>query len=188
MSASSIEVKNRELSEWVECYTEELLNRAVVLLSNKEDAFDMVQEVFVVAANSYHRFERKSSPSTWLHQILKNKIADHYRNKYKNPETVSITNFFDEQGSWADQSVLNNWADVLERPEEQSHMSEALDHCIEYLPEQWRTTIRLYYLEDKNSNDICLNLKLSNSNLWKILQRSRMQLRKCLEINWFEKA
>ncbi|MFY7815939.1 MAG: RNA polymerase subunit sigma, partial [Chryseobacterium taeanense] len=31
-------------------------------------------------------------------------------------------------------------------------------------------------------------LNISTTNLWKILQRSRMQLRECLEFNWFSKS
>ncbi len=33
--------------------------------------------------------------------------------------------------------------------------------------------------------EVSQELDVSTTNLWKILQRSRMQLRECLEFNWF---
>ena len=41
--------KNEVLKSWVEQYSGPLLKRAVYLLSNKEEAEDVVQEVFLAA-------------------------------------------------------------------------------------------------------------------------------------------
>ena len=62
-----------------------------------------------------------------------------------------------------------------------------LDNCIDHLPSQWKVTVKLYYMEEKKANEVCQELNIATTNLWKILQRSRMQLRKCIEVNWFEK-
>jgi RNA polymerase sigma-70 factor (ECF subfamily) len=37
------------------------------------------------------------------------------------------------------------------------------------------------------SKDICRTLNISESNLWVMLHRARMALRRCLETNWFAK-
>ena len=82
--------KEDELSRWVDEYSEALLSRAVYLLSNDEDASDIVQEVFISAYSSYDSFEGKSNPLTWLNKILLNKISDFYRAKYRNPQSISL--------------------------------------------------------------------------------------------------
>jgi RNA polymerase sigma-70 factor (ECF subfamily) len=37
------------------------------------------------------------------------------------------------------------------------------------------------------SREICAMLDISESNLWVMLHRARMALRRCMETNWFEK-
>ena len=41
------------------------------------------------------------------------------------------------------------------------------------------------FLEEKESDEICKELEISASNYWVILHRAKLQLRKCLEKNWF---
>lgn len=84
---------NEEINKWIESYSGLLLNRALSMVTDKNDAMDLVQEVFISASLSYHAFQRRSTPLTWLQNILKNKIADFYRDRYRKPETVSIPDF-----------------------------------------------------------------------------------------------
>lgn len=178
--------EKEEINQWIELYSEPLLKKALFLMQDKEDAVDLVQEVFISAAAAYHTFEKKSTPLTWLQVILKNKIADFYRAKYRNPKTVRMSSFFDQQtGSWIDDSVLNDWTQNYDEIENQNELTDTLGKCIECLPPQWLLTVKLYYLEEKQTNEVCSELEITSANLWKILQRSRMQLRKCIELNWF---
>ncbi|ATA88600.1 RNA polymerase subunit sigma [Capnocytophaga stomatis] len=177
--------KEEQITQWIEIYSKALLNRALYLVSDKEDAADIVQEVFLVAYTSFDSFQGKSSPLTWLYNILRNKIADFYRSKYKNPVNTNLSDFFDKEGSWADQSVLNFWQEISENSSEKEDFSRVLEECIEKLPPRWKILVKLYYLEEKKTEVVCQEMEISTTNLWKILQRSRLQLRKCLEINWF---
>jgi RNA polymerase sigma-70 factor (ECF subfamily) len=86
-----------------------LLRRAVYLLSDRVEAEDVVQEVFISAFSSYESFEGKSQPLTWLMTILNRKVADFYRKKYKSEPQISLDHFFDETGSWKNDDVLNDW-------------------------------------------------------------------------------
>lgn len=181
-----METFHKEINEWVELYSQPLLNRTLSLVANKEDAMDIVQEVFVAALSARKSFEHKSSPLTWLQNILRNKVADFYRDRYRKP-TTSMSDFFDETGSWIDNSVGSKWNVATDNSDEQQALVETLDKCLERLPNRWNITVRLYYIEEKKASEVCRELGINTTNLWKILQRSRMQLRKCLELNWFEK-
>ncbi len=188
MVLCNMKQEKEEINQWIDLYSEPLLKRALFLVGNREDAMDLVQDVFVSAASAYHAFEKRSSPLTWLQTILKNKIADFYRNEYRKPQTISMSSFFDQQtGSWTDDSVLNDWTQDFDESESRNILSETLERCLEYLPPQWLLTVKLYYMEEKKSSEVCRELDISSTNLWKILQRSRMQLRKCIELNWFNK-
>lgn len=177
--------KNKEITLWIEQYSEPLLNRAFYLLSDREEATDMVQEVFLAAHLAYDNFQSDCEPLTWLHSILRRKVADFYRHKYRGQvQTISLDHFFDESGSWIDQNVSSRWNDdTLTREEE---FKDIFDNCINQLPMKWKLLVKLYYLQEQKSSDICQEFGLTKTNLWKILQRSRLQLRECLETNWFE--
>ncbi|MCH7590282.1 hypothetical protein IIB34_04505 [PVC group bacterium] len=57
----------------------------------------------------------------------------------------------------------------------------------------WRLTksqadaFALKMIEGMESDEICKVLNVSKTNLWVMLHRARMQLRQCLETNWFQK-
>lgn len=53
------------------------------MVRNREDAEDLVQEVYIRVLNSYDKFQGKSSEKTWLFSIAKNVAIDHFR-KQKN--------------------------------------------------------------------------------------------------------
>lgn len=182
-------MKNEVLRNWVEQYSEPLLKRAVYLLSDKTEAEDIVQEVFLSAFSSYDSFEGKSQPLTWLMAILNRKIADFYRRKYKSDPQIRLDHFFDETGSWKNNDVLNDW-DISNNETEllnDQDFNKTLEDCIEDLPSRWKIPMKMYYLQEKKAPEVSQELNISATNLWKILQRSRMQLRECLEFNWFAK-
>ncbi|MDC8103015.1 sigma-70 family RNA polymerase sigma factor [Chryseobacterium sp. B21-037] len=182
--------KNEVLKSWVEMYSGALLKRAMYLLSDKDDARDIVQEVFLSALSSYDSFEGKSQPLTWLMTILNRKVADFYRGKYKSEPQIRLDHFFDETGSWKNSQVLNDWDISNKEPEllDDQQFNKTLEDCIEELPVRWKIPVKMYYLQEKKAPDVSQELDISTTNLWKILQRSRMQLRECLDFNWFAKS
>ncbi len=182
-----ISTSENPITEWIEIYSKPLLNRAMYLLSDREDAADLVQEVFLAAFSSFHLFKGSCQPLTWLTQILNNKVSDFYRQKYKEPTIIRLDHFFDENGSWEDDSVLSNWDSPYNTTSEDTELILTLENCLENLPPKWKIPVKLYYLLQKKAPDVCQETQISTTNLWKILQRSRLQLRECLEINWFEK-
>ncbi|WP_027378250.1 RNA polymerase sigma factor [Chryseobacterium daeguense] len=182
--------KNEILKNWVQQYSEPLLRRAVYLLSDKVEAEDIVQEVFIAAFSSYDSFEGKSQPLTWLMTILNRRVADFYRKKYRSEPEIKLDHFFDESGSWKNNDVLNDWNAENKETEllDDKDFNKTLEDCIEDLPSRWKIPMKLYYLEEKKAPEVSQELNISTTNLWKILQRSRMQLRECLEFNWFTQS
>lgn len=179
-------MKKEEIEQWIDQYSSELLNRAVYLLSDKEEAKDIVQDVFLAAYSGYQSFQGKSSVKTWLQTILKNKVADYYRKKYKNPAKTSLNSFFDETGFWKNgETLLNAWSETM-LSGDLAEFDRILESCMENLPPKWKILVKLYYLEEKKAAQVCQEIDITTTNLWKILQRSRLQLRECLEINEFD--
>ena len=40
------------------------------------------------------------------------------------------------------------------------------------------------YMDELESDEICMQLSITSNNYWTILHRAKVQLRACLEKNW----
>ncbi len=181
---------NATIKSWVELHSNQLYTWAYYKTSDKEAAEDLVQETFLAAYHSFQKFEGKSEPKTWLLSILKNKIADHFRKAYRNNanNTVSFSQFFDSNENWLTDQIPQQW-----KEDDEQHLLDNYDfnkilmQCLEKLPANWKASIVLKFIEEKNSNEICQELEIAPTNYWQMLHRAKLQLRKCIELNWFEK-
>ncbi len=63
----------------VELHSRDIFRLAYRLTGSREDADDVVQEAFLRAYRSLHRFDSRSRFGTWLHRITVNCAMDHLR-------------------------------------------------------------------------------------------------------------
>lgn len=177
-----------DLIKWVETYTNDLYTWALHKVSDSEQAKDLVQDTFVVASEKLSTFKGKSSPKTWLFSILNHKIIDFYRKKVKQPTSVNPSDsmFFDENKSWLSEKAPKNWNEDETNLLDDNEFQNVLKKCLEDLPEKWNTCVKLKYLMNKNGDEICKDLNITASNFWQIVHRAKLQLRDCIETNWFQ--
>ena len=179
----------KTIKGWVNNYYDQLFTWAYYKTSDKEASEDLVQETFIVAFKSFDNFKEKSSPKTWLMSILKNKIADHFRKVYRTNahKTFSFDQFFNGNDEWVASQRPENWSEEhTENLLDNSDFNKILSNCLEKLPETWKSSIILKFIEEKDSSIICQELEISSTNYWQIIHRAKLQLRKCLELNWFK--
>lgn len=190
MRQTEISISAFELEKWVDDYSKNLLDRAYYLLSDKEDARDVVQEVFLSAYKSKDSFQGKSSPLTWLTSILHHKIADIYKKRYNGtPQPFSFETFFDKHGEWIEPDVADPWKEdefAVSTLLDNNNFCDILNQCLGRLPQQWLMVVNKCYLQEQKAAEICRELNLTTANYWKLLQRSRLQLRKCIDVHWFK--
>lgn len=175
------------LTDWVEKYTSDLYSWALHKVSDPELASDLVQDTFLAAAEKTGSFKEESKPKTWLFSILNHKIIDYYRKKVKQPVKVDnqvFSTFFDEEGSWKKGKRPQNWAEETHLLDDYE-FQEVLKQCLDALPETWNTCVKLKYLSEKKGEEICQELNISTTNYWQIIHRAKLQLRDCIEQNWF---
>ena len=178
-----------EISTWVKTYTKDLLSYTISKVEQKEIAEDLVQETFISAYQSFENYRGKSNVKTWLFSILKHKIADHYRSKYKKSSEFSsgtIDEFFDKNHRWKPEYRPTNWGDEKELLDD-SEFSKALNDCFEKLPQKWSSAVQLKFIEEHDSKIICSELEITTSNFWQIIHRAKLLLRNCLELKWFKR-
>lgn len=180
--------KNR-ISIWVETFTTDLYSWAFHKVSNAELAADLVQDTFLAAVEKMESFKGDSSPKTWLFSILNHKIIDHYRKKVNqtvNFENQSFSNFFNEGGDWQESRKPKDWHEEDEKHLlDDDEFQDVLDKCMDALPEKWSACVKLKYITEKNGDEICQELDITPSNFWQIVHRAKLQLRDCVEKNWY---
>ena len=84
--------KTLDPSQWVDQYGNYLYNFALGRLRNHQDSQNVVQETFLAALNAAKNYSGKSSERTWLTGILKHKIIDHMRKKYREKPVSNLQN------------------------------------------------------------------------------------------------
>ncbi len=187
-----------KVKSWVDLYSDKMYSWAFHKTNNKETSEDLVQDTFLAAFNSIQKFEGKSEPKTWLFAILNNKIAEHYRKVYRNPVitgslgnegfNVNVTGiFFDKNDSWLKEERPQSWPDAQIHLLDDHDFNNVLENCMNKLPANWYAALQLKYIEEKKGDLICQELDIAATNFWQILHRAKLQLRKCLDVNWFKK-
>lgn len=180
-------------NEWVDTYGDGLYSYALYRVDNKNLAEELVQETFVAALGSRAGFAGKSSEKTWVYSILKNKIYDHFRKKYKETPTsadqlegLMEDDFFDSKGGW--RKMPERWAENPQKNFEEKEFMSVLRVCLDGLPAKQGHAFLLRELDDMDNEEICKVLGVSSTNYWVLMHRARLKIRKCLENNWFQNA
>jgi RNA polymerase sigma-70 factor (ECF subfamily) len=175
---------------WVKLYADYLFNYTITRVNDADIAKDLVQETFFAALKAMKKFEGKASERTWLIAILKRKIIDYYRKINSNKGKAEVKmNFYSDgerEGEWIEERVPSSWNAEVENNIENEELSEALEKCINNLPEKYAMVFKMKTIQQFETEEICKELEISSSNLWVIIHRARTQLRKCMEDNWFK--
>jgi RNA polymerase sigma-70 factor (ECF subfamily) len=92
-----------------------LYRYACARLSDPHDANDIVQETMLAAWKGYDARNGQASVNAWLFGIARNKIADHYRKRYRQPAEGLNDNLpaYDEIGGAETRLDLNGMLSAL---------------------------------------------------------------------------
>jgi RNA polymerase sigma-70 factor (ECF subfamily) len=182
---------------WVELHGDYLFSYAMMRLRDTSKAEDAVQETFLAALKGGKSFAGRSAEKSWLVGILKNKISDYYRKASREISFTDMAFYSDEESDRfvADGLSKDSWIHEL-GPREWTSPGASLDNeifwqtfrdCSNKLPKNVGTVFTLREVDGIESREICAMLNVSESNLWVMLHRARMALRRCMETNWFGK-
>ena len=178
----------------LEQYRSYLLRYATLQLRDAELAADVVQDTLLAALAGRAQFAGKSSRKTWLTGILKHKLIDVVRRKWREQplttgadesEADAIDALFKEDGHW--RQFPANWGDP-ERAFEDGRFWEVFELCSRELPARTARAFIMREVMELGTEEICKELAITPTNLWVMLHRARLLLRECLETRWFGRA
>lgn len=162
-----------------------IYNLALRLMSNQEDAEDVLQETFVIVMEKLHTFSGKSKLYTWLYRVATNVALGKLRRKKHVDEYVSVHEPEFEHIRGYD---IHHWPDHLEEKVNDKQIRECLHRAMEYLPENYREVFVMRDLENMSTRETAKVLDLTEANVKVRLMRARLFLRdqianhlKCIE-------
>ncbi|HBS41143.1 MAG TPA: RNA polymerase subunit sigma [Oceanospirillales bacterium] len=172
----------------------DMLAFARLQISDPHLAEDAVQEALAGALKNAAAFARKASLKTWVFAILRNKIADLLRSKYREPVTTTDPDckhcapaddqYFDDNGHWQQDTQPRSWGDTHWLADN-ADFWKVFDACLNDLPAEQARVFMMREFIELTGPEICATLELSSSNLHVLLHRARLRLRACLSGQWF---
>src|SRR5579862_5636054 len=179
---------------WVEQYGDYLFQYAWGRVRSRARAEDLVQETFLAALRSLSPFQGRSAERSWLTGILKNKILDYYRTADRERTFTDLEFYEDEeserfvsgglrQGAWIHEMGPRQWSPALVEGPDRAEFWKCFQSCTDKLPPNIARVFVLREVDEMESAAICELLRISPNNLWVMLHRARMALRRCLEDN-----
>ncbi|ART76913.1 RNA polymerase sigma factor SigX [Sutcliffiella horikoshii] len=131
---------NTVFQELYEKYHQDVYQFLYYMVNNKEQAEDLVQEVYIKVLRSYDRFEGKSSEKTWLFSIAKHVAIDSFR-KQKGWKNKLLETF-----DWNKQQVKDH-APLPEEIAVQNEQVQQMYRCLDKCKVDHRLVLILRYIQ-----------------------------------------
>ena len=161
----------------VKLYEHKVYNTCYSFLKRQDVAEDQAQEVFMTVFRSIHKFEEKSSLSTWIYRIAVTQCLDYLRtqNRKKRRSNGFLSLFTAEK-----EIPASNDKNPYEHLENQEY-SLAISFAVDSLKDKYKTVFVLKYMEGLSQQEIAAITNSTEKSVEGILTRSRSQMRDLLK-------
>lgn len=167
-----------EFARIVEEYSPMIYRLGLKMLNNPQDAEDILQETFIKAYKHIHKFDGRSSVSTWLYRIATNEALMSLRKKRPDIISFDMPSIYESEPQEPLQIV--DWCCL---PEDEYLTAEGrlrLDQAAERLPESLRIVFVLRDIEGLSTRETAEVLNISEMAAKTRLSRARLRLREDL--------
>ena len=153
---------NDDLIKYYNIYSKTIYRLAFIQMKTKEQAEDILQDVFVKLMSQNINFESDEHLKAWLLRTTINCCKDHWKS------------------AW-----FRKRASLDEIPENLTQTSSPIStgfvtECVKKLPAKYRYIIHLYYYEEYSLKDIADILSLNENTVRTRISRARQLLKKYL--------
>ncbi len=163
-----------------------VVNLAMRLHGNQDDAEDIAQLAFVRAHANLGRMRDGQALLAWLYRTVVNEVRDRAKARKRKP-WLSLGDLRSSDGGPGGGNVVEPGDDALDpaRMVMQRNMNEALTEAIGALPLEFREPVVMHHLEQMDVNEIAGVLGVPLGTVKSRLARGRARLRDAMA-PWFE--
>ncbi|HZW04209.1 MAG TPA: sigma-70 family RNA polymerase sigma factor [Anaerolineaceae bacterium] len=174
-----------EFARLVDAFSPAIYRVALKILSDPQDAEDVLQDTFIKAFHALPDFEGRSSLSTWLYRIAVNEALMLLRKR--RGQVVSIDPPLEEDDGNDSPLQLTDWCCLPENELLSTEARQFLDQAIQKLPETLSVVFILRDIEGLSIRETAELLGLTESAVKTRLLRARMRLREELSTYYGER-
>jgi RNA polymerase sigma-70 factor (ECF subfamily) len=147
---------------------------AINLLGDRDEALDLSQDVFLRVFRTIHRFRGQSALRTWIYRIAVNQARNRHRfwRRRHRADQVSLDAHVAIHGDFLSGSDVGPDQMLL-----QKELAARLQHALEALPFDQRTVIVLREIDGLSYDEIAYSLGVAVGTVKSRLTRARHTLR-----------
>ena len=156
-------------------YGDTLYDTAAAMTGNREDAADMVQDVFVLAAEKLGQLRDPTRLKPWLFAILRNEVYRRSRRRSK-----SVVTDFSEAGGEVMLPPTPSETDAVEDAAEFDDLAELLRGAARGLDSRDQLVLELTMRQDLSGNDLADALGVTPQQSYGLVHRMRERTERSL--------
>ena len=158
------------LEELMDQYQADAYRYCIMLVGNREDAWDVLQESWIQVYKKYHTLKDPSCFKSWFYQIL---TRNGWKMKKRGSREVPVEDIFDSFQPGVDKS--------MEETAVQSERNQFLMEQIHALSPKLKSAVLLYYYSEFSVEEIAKITGSLPATVKSRLYQARKQLKKALE-------
>jgi len=155
----------------IERYQGKLFAYLYRLIGGREEADDLLQDVFIKAFKHLRSYDVSRKFSSWIYRIAHNEAINHIKRK-------SLKRFisWEDITSTKDQLASNKSEDGADVMWLRKEMIAEVDRAIKKLPDKYRQVLSLRYYSDKSYEEISDVLQKSVNTVGTLLNRAKKKM------------
>ena len=122
----------------------------------------------------FDNFELGSNFNAWAHRFVFNRVLAYRKTKKRENDRFILSDDFYE--------MISDHAE--NKAEETEEKMACLNQCMEKLPQEQRTMLRMRYFEEASIEKIAEKINKSVDATYRSLSRIRVSLRECVHKTW----
>jgi RNA polymerase sigma-70 factor (ECF subfamily) len=164
-------------AELVERVWPKVFGRFFRLFANRQDAEDLVQEVFLRLYRARKSYQPRAKFNTWLYHIVHNVARNALRSRKRKPAVRFSALTDSEAAELVARPLLDGVAEHPSRPLERLELAGAVHAAVSDLGERQRTALVLHQFHEHTYAQIAERMDMSPLAAKSLLYRARNQLR-----------
>lgn len=159
-------------TELVQRYQNKLFAYVYKIVNHKEEAEDIIQEVFIKVYKNLNSFEADKKFSSWIYRISHNETIN-FLKKFKKGTVLYYEG--DDYLLKSLKTETNLIKELINLEDDQK-----LKKALQKLPAKYKEVIILKYLEDKSYEEIALILQKPINTVGTLINRAKSQLKQLI--------
>lgn len=159
---------NEAVIQFYKQYSPAILKYLRYKLPMREDAEEVLNDIFLSAIDNLPLFQKRCSIKTWLYSIARNKITDFYRKRKIKSILLSQIPYFE---------II---AQEISQPEflyEKNKIRDRIEATLKLLSKNYREILMLHYEENRSVKQIAVQFDLSYKATESLLFRARKRFK-----------